>query len=319
MLTRLIKNVYSSWTDLEIFLLAKEINILIWQRVLFEFVLPVYLGSVATSHYNLDSTDNCYVDGNKLEVPVEVIVVALRYCHAYIPEEYQLLDSNYNFFDKQNLDKKLSAESVKEFDQHILRGLFATKVQKGKNQCAYDAENYVQPPQGYKDDLRALDVQAARDACVQPYLQYLSKIYNVSPSGNWDDYNMFFSGDKIKLLSYLYSCPQDVELSVGGALDNHNQSIFGDLFKIFISNFFSDLRCSDPNFWTNVLTGVSKDKFANVDLQDFIGCVAELAERPNNLFIPYGVDNTRVPVTCSSLVTLTSFIGTYQGTGTPSR
>lgn len=254
-LAAIIKTAFPSLSDAQVFDRAKSLNTYIFQRVLYEYLLPDLLGPVATSHYSIDSTDNCYDASNTLEVPVETIIVALRYCHAYIPEEYELLKSNYDFFDKQNLDTKLSPEAVDQFFGYILRGLFATNVLKDNYSQCSTANNYAQPPQGYKDDLRALDIQAARDACVEPYLQYLTNVYNVSAKNGWNDYKMFFGGNNINLLSTMYGSPQEIELAVGGALETHHQSVFGDLFKIFISNFFSDLRCSDPDFWTNALSG----------------------------------------------------------------
>lgn len=253
-LATIIKDGFNFLSDEQVYELAKQINIYIFQIVLYQYLLPTLLGPDATNQYNINSTENCYDVANKVKVDVETIVVALRYCHAYIPEEYQLLTSNYEFFDKKSLDDKLSSEALDQFFEYVLRGLFATKVQKDKSQCC-SSNNYAQKSQGYKDDLRALDIQAARDACVEPCLQYLANFNGVSAKEDWRTYESFFRGDSLKASSYLYKIPQELELAVCGALQNHHQSVFGDLFKTFISNLFSNLKCSDPNFWSNTLSG----------------------------------------------------------------
>lgn len=174
----------------------------------------------------------------------QLFIVALRYCHSYIPGEYQLLTTDYDFLDKKILDDKLSSAELGHFFKQVLRGLFTTKILKDNYSQCSTANNYT----GYKDNLRTLNSQAARDACVEPYLQYVRAIYNFSATEDWQVYERFFRGDKIKALSYLYKIPQEMELAVGGALDIYYQSIFGNVFKIFIGNFFSNLRCADPNF-----------------------------------------------------------------------
>lgn len=190
------------WTDALVFAVAKRANTYLWQNILFRFLLPSIFGPLANQHYNLDSTESCYDPANKVQVPVEAVVVALRYCHAYIPAEYQLLASNYDFFDKQPLNKKLSPEAVVQFYQHLVRGLFAKKVQQEKDDCSYD-KSYSTSSSGYKDDIRALDVQAGRDVCVEPFVQYLAAVYNVSSTGDWDAYRMFLPGNVVTLMSYL--------------------------------------------------------------------------------------------------------------------
>lgn len=235
----------------EIFNYARQFNTYIWQLLLYQNLLPKLLGPSATSYCDIDSTESCYNPTNTLEVPVETIIVALRYLHTYIPEYYFLYNSFYEQEGRRNLDGGLDqSDSVAS----VLRGLFATNLLKDNNKdCPSQYSEGL--PQRYKDDLRTLDIQAARDVCVEPYLQYIRKVYNISATGDWNAYNMFLRGDKLKALSYLYKCPQDLELAVGSALDSRFQSVWGDLNKIFVCDFFHDLKCSDPNFWSNALTG----------------------------------------------------------------
>lgn len=108
-----------------------------------------------------------------------------------------------------------------------------------------------------------------------------------------------------------------MDLSVGGSLDNRNESVFGDLFKIILSTFFTNLKCSDPNFWTNALSGYKKDFLIQFDWQDWLACSSGLTQRPHNLFCPYGADNPLVPVTCQSRDDVVAFVALVAAGGPP--
>lgn len=254
-----IKESNPGLTDSEVFFAAREFNQWLVQKLIYNNLLPTLLGEDATAMFDLTSTESCYNASNTLQVPVEVIVVALRYCHAYIPGEYKLVDPNGNVIETRNLHDKLSTDALAQFFDDVIRGLLDTEVHKQQSYCP---SSYGQsPPKDYKDDLRALDIQAARDACVEPYLQYLRNLMpGLSVTGDWSDYRRFFDEKTLKVLSYLYKMPQELELAVGGALENRDQSLFGNLFKIFLGTFFKDLKCNDSSFWTHALNdGMFRD------------------------------------------------------------
>lgn len=49
-----------------------------------------------------------------------------------------------------------------------------------------------------------------------------------------------------------------------------------------------------------IVTSDAKDFLINVDVQDWIACVAGLEKRPTDIFCPLSAKNPLVPVTCKS-------------------
>uniref|UniRef100_A0A336M1I6 CSON010283 protein n=1 Tax=Culicoides sonorensis TaxID=179676 RepID=A0A336M1I6_CULSO len=294
-IAELIKSYNSSLPDTTIFEEAQRLNIFVWQNILYRKLLPKLLGNTATSHYTIDSTEDTY-DGEPLNVSMEAVVAAFRYCHTFIPKKYELLKSNYDVFDEANLDVKLDPDSMRQFWQYVVRGMFSTKIPEQKKEEDLNVN-------GYENDLRALDIQAARDACLQPYVNYLELFYNKKLSDDWSSYNLFFSQEILKDLESVYKKTRYLDLVVGAALDFRHQSLFGDVYKIIIGRFFDDLQSSDPHFWAHELNDDQKKFFIDFDYDDWIGCIADLEFRPENLLSPLGIKNRLVSVTCDSVKT----------------
>lgn len=100
-------------------------------------------------------------------------------------------------------------------------------------------------------DLKAIDIQRARDHGMGSYndLRYFCGLPQAS---SWNGYLDHITPDRVAALRRIYRSYEDVELTVGGALETHvDGSLAGPTFMCIMTKQFYRTRHGDRYFFEN--------------------------------------------------------------------
>lgn len=98
------------------------------------------------------------------------------------------------------------------------------------------------------NDLRATDIHRARDHGLATYNDF-REFCGLRRARNWADFSDFISAQSIEKLSQLYETPDDVDLAVGGSLENNvDGALTGPTFLCILIEQFHRTRVGD-RFW----------------------------------------------------------------------
>lgn len=109
---------------------------------------------------------------------------------------------------------------IEEHFDNLGRGLVTQQSQL--TDVNYDTEilDYLfKYDRSYGDDLRAVDIQRGRDHGVARYNDF-REACGLSRAKKWDDYLDLIPKTEVEKLKQVYESFEDVELSVGGSLEN---------------------------------------------------------------------------------------------------
>ena len=125
---------------------------------------------------------------------------------------------------------------------------------------------------GEQADLAALDIQRGRDHGLPGYNQY-REYCGLVPFTDFSEFPEVGS-----TLSDLYEVPDDVDLFVGGILENHEADGFvGETFSCIIATQFDHLRRGD-RFWyetDDASTGFTADQLTEIRKTSLAGVICQ--------------------------------------------
>ncbi|XP_030564311.1 peroxidase [Drosophila novamexicana] len=261
---------------------ARKINIAQYQKITYYDYLVAVLGSTYTHlngltyPYSDDSTEfvNDYDEGVNPNAYAEFASAAFRYSHTQVPGWFSMVAPNRyanqtfrlsDFFERTETIQLLSSN----FNlADLVRGM-ATQLQKrADSNIDREIKHYFNRKdfQEYGSDLKALDIQRARDFGLASYND-VREFCGLRRASEWSEFATEISNEKIKLLRKLYASPDDVELSVGGTLEFHvPDSLFGPTLLCIVGKQFLNTRRGDRFFFEreNHLSGFSRNQLAEI-------------------------------------------------------
>lgn len=105
--------------------------------------------------------------------------------------------------------------------------------------------------QPYGTDLKSIDIQRGRDHGLGTYNE-LRAYCGFKKAKSWEDYNDFIPMKIVDKLKTIYASYEDVELSVGGALENLvDNTLAGPTFLCILTEQFYRARHGDRFFFEN--------------------------------------------------------------------
>jgi len=307
-----LSSINGQWGPERVFQEARRIVIATWQHIIYNEWLPILLGNQYMRSFDLlpltSGYSRDYDESMDPRINNEFAAAAFRFGHSMIASHIPERDSrgrNVSNLDLKNTFDNPSFLKDKGFIANTIRGYTQESAPALDPSFAEDLVNHLfesSPGQGGLD-LTALNVQRGRDHGLPGYNEYR----RVCHSGNFDaasDISGLTSGgylsrDDVRKLTNLYSHVDDIDLFIGGTLEeNHNDSILGPTFKCIIGDQFIRLKRGD-RFWYengdfsesrfsgNQLSQIRKSSMArilcdNTDISKIQPLVFKLAEGDND-------------------------------------
>lgn len=138
---------------------------------------------------------------------------------------------------------------VDNFDD-LARGLVTQQCQAtDKNYDSEVMDLLFKHNRPYGDDLRAIDIQRARDHGIPRYND-ARELCDFPRAKKWKDYSDFIAPEDIENLKKVYRSFEDVELAVGGALERivDNTTLSGPTMLCILNWQFKNTRVTD-RYW----------------------------------------------------------------------
>jgi len=120
----------------------------------------------------------------------------------------------------------------------------------------------VLPGLPFGNDLVAFNIQRGRDVSLRRYIDYRFW-FGMSPVNEWEDLSDVMEPEIIELLSTAYEKPGDVDLYVGGILENHAPgAAVGPTFQTILMEQFARTLMGDRDFY------IQSNKFTNAQIRE---------------------------------------------------
>lgn len=243
------------WDKERIFQEARRTNIAIYQHIVYEEWLKIFLGKKACARFeNVDydeeldaSTTNDFAAG------------AFRFMHSFISSQVDFYDDQMRVKSYNLSDTLLKARRLENCYDATLRGL----LKKNISLVGYSSEILNKLFKGKNDighDLLSIDILRGRDHGVAPYFKY-RKMCNMKTNIKvFNDLAPQIPPSAITQLRQTYKSVYDVDLLVGGALEriavSQNETeddlgFFGPTFQCIINEQFYRLKAGDSYFYTH--------------------------------------------------------------------
>ncbi|CAK9801255.1 Pxd [Anthophora quadrimaculata] len=244
------------WTDETIFQETRRIVIAEHQHISYYEWLPIFLGIETTYAnqilYNTRGYVNDYNPNVNPSVLNEHSNAAFRYFHSLIAGYLNLVtehrSSNGALRLSDHFNRPGIIEECNNMDD-LTRGM-AYQQEKASDQY-FDAEItefLFRNGRPLGSDLRATDIQRNRDHGLASYNNF--REYCGLPRAKYfTDFTDYISASNVAKLSQLYASPDDVELTVGGALEAHIPgTLSGPTFLCILTKQFYRTRVGD-RYW----------------------------------------------------------------------
>jgi len=247
------------WSDERIYQEARRLTIAEYQHIVYKEWLPVILGNnfmklfglfPLTSGHSFD-----YDDSFDPRINNEFATAAFRFGHSLVPKTFLAIDKDRNRQPKvMNLKEVFfQPKEMKTpgFFDGLIRGLTDERSKAADSDFVDDIRNHLfETSSGAGGlDLVAINIQRGRDHGLPGYNMY-REICMGSRATQWSDLRKSILPKDIEHLQKMYRSIDDVDLFVGGFLEQaHQDSLVGPVFKCIIGDQFARLKKGDRFFY----------------------------------------------------------------------
>jgi len=312
-----LRVINQEWDEEKVFQETRRIVIAEWQHVVYNEWLPVLLGVEYMRAHDLLPLTTGYTRDYSPDLDPrinnEFAAAAFRFGHSMIATHIPERDSagrNVSTLDLKNTFNNPSFLQQRGFLDNTVRGYTQEQAPAMDKDFTEDVVNHLfEEVEGQGGlDLTALNIQRGRDHGIPGYNQYRkicgSASSNFGEASDFTDLARggFLSRADVTQLSQLYKHVDDIDLFIGGVLEQrHRDSILGPTFKCIIGDQFIRLKRGDRFWYENGLfssSRFSEDQLSeirkasmarilcdNTDLNKIQPLVFKVATGANN-FIP---------------------------------
>ncbi|KAI6180717.1 ShKT domain-containing protein [Aphelenchoides besseyi] len=283
-----------SWNSERLYQEARKIVGAVMQSITYEQYLPTVLGG----KMKLIGEYKGFQSKIDPQISSEFSSAVARW-HSMIQDTYPLCDSNfrvvgqYRFIEAAGDTKTL----LRSGPDMILRGLIATpgrrmsRMGHSITELLFDGEL----------DMNAVNIQRSRDMGVKPYAAY-RKLVGL-PDFTFEDWPEVTDPAVRKRVSEMYRSPEEVDLNVGGLLENPTEgSVLGPTFAFLYAEQFKRLRDGDRFYYENegVFTEAQRNTIKKFTLGKLL-CITgdSFTKVQHNVFLTDTTGANAVP--CSQL------------------
>ncbi|CAK1579402.1 unnamed protein product [Parnassius mnemosyne] len=255
-----LSDINQHWNDEKIYQTARRINIAINLYIHYNEFLPILLGKDnmvknKLLYPNAKGYVNDYNPNVKAAVLKEFATAAFRYFHTLIRGQLRLFKENRLPYQSIRLSDWMNKPSILEenngFDGLAI-GLSFQPQAKSDQYFDIETTQYLfKGKQTLGKDLRAIDIQRARDHGVANYVD-LRSYCGLSIPKNFNDLCDYMSIKNVEALKSIYKRVEDIELTVGGSLEEHVPgTLVGPTFLCILLRQFYITRIGDRYFYEN--------------------------------------------------------------------
>ncbi|XP_077288392.1 peroxidase-like [Arctopsyche grandis] len=268
-----LKEINPKWNDERLFQEARRILIAIYQHISYYEWLPIFLdGTNLLDHKVIFSTTDFVNDHDDQINPAvlnEHAHAAFRFFHTHIPGKINLFDNDRSQIGSISLsdwfNRPQVLESGKHMIEHLTRGMVTQNIEETDNIFVKEINDELFAcGRQFGIDLRAADIQRDRDHALGYYNDY-REYCNLTVAKNFDDYSDLIPSDKLDILKKLYKDYRDVDVSVGGALEELAPGAqVGPTFLCILTEQFSRTRKSDRFWFENSASGLNQNQLNEI-------------------------------------------------------
>lgn len=251
-IARFLNKLNKNWNNEKIFQETRKIIIAMWQHIIYNEHLPNVVGKKTMKQFGLLSTNSGFNDVYSSSIDASIrngfAVGAYRFGHSQVVKEQSLLADDYTTLTVNKLEENF-------FNPHILQTNNGSNIEDLARWLTYTPSMKVDiflvdslRSKLFKnigqagEDLMSRNIQRGRDQGIPGYNRWrqfcgLNKFVNFKQFGD--------AGTK---LQQLYNDVDEVDLMVGGLLEDSNDGVVGKTFSCIIGQQFQLLKTGD-RFW----------------------------------------------------------------------
>ncbi|XP_059610069.1 peroxidase [Phlebotomus argentipes] len=247
------------WDDERIFQEARRINYAEFQHISYYEWLPIFLGQKNMRNNGLiyETTPGSYVNDYDPSIDPRVINAhahaAFRYFHTQIEGRLDLLSEHRARTASLRLSDWLNRPVIveAEFD-NLCRGMVTQPEEDTDDNIDTEIKHYLfRLDNVIGQDLKAIDIQRNRDHGLASYNDF-REFCGLKRAATFDDFLDLISPRHVEKLRAHYTSPEDVDLTVGGALEAHVAgALAGPTFLCILTEQFFRTRVGDRFFYEN--------------------------------------------------------------------
>ena len=263
-----------TWDGERLYQESRRITVAQYQHIVYHEWLPIVLGSNMMKSFGLLSLSSGYSldysDSFDPRINNEFASAAFRFGHSLITGDFAMKPAGSSpgtFSLREMFFKPMDMNSSDTFDG-LVRGLAEEEARAWDSNFVEDVRNHLfeASKDGGGFDLVAINIQRGRDHGVPGYTKYL-EICAGTKVQDWEDLQGIVKPEHISRLKKVYRSVEDVDLFVGGFLeDAHEDSMIGPVFKCIIGDQFARLKKGDRFFYD--LGTDENTRFTEIQLQE---------------------------------------------------
>lgn len=255
-----LKRMHSKWSDEKLFKITKDINVAIYQKIIYNDWANVVMGKRIGDEIRSKTHERDSRRYNTKKVSNEFGAAGIKFYHSMLPGDVKSQnDNNLSGSSSYSLDNVIEEEDRQE-ELFKLEDVFYKPKDLSKFNL-FDRlmnsilnQNAMSMDSNYVDDLSlhlyrtkmyggktfgadafSFDIQKGRDHGLPSYLEYINRCLNIKIN-SWDDLRNIVNEDDLDRMRTVYASVRDVDLIVGGLSEvpNENATI-GPTFSCIIS------------------------------------------------------------------------------------
>ncbi|XP_071156046.1 salivary peroxidase/catechol oxidase-like isoform X2 [Mytilus edulis] len=240
------------WSNERVFQETRRIIIAQVQHITYNHFLPLVVDQDTMRQYNLYSKpngfDNCYDDSVDASCLNSFGIAPWRYGHSQVMAEQSELKDDYKTIFEHKIENNLLSPYLWQYGygKHVtsLSRWLATepalKIDNFLVEGLRDKLFFITSPPG--SDLFALNIQRGRDQGVPAYNEW-RKFCGLQKLRSFDDFGKFGSN-----LALVYKSVDDVDLFIGGLLEEGENGSVGPTFSCIMGIQFQRFKVGD-RYW----------------------------------------------------------------------
>ncbi|XP_047531724.1 chorion peroxidase [Vanessa atalanta] len=252
-IARALSKINPRWDEVQVFFESRRIMQAEYQHIIYNEWLPLLLGPRIMEIYGLlpsSGFSTSYHPGVDPSLTAEFSSAAMRFGHSTVDGQLKVLSPKHGgLYESISIPEVMFQPSrlrLKPFLDRMLIGMSWQPMQSVDPFITESLSRYMfHGGNPFGLDLAAINIQRGRDYGVRSYNEY-RKLIGVEPLADFHQ----FAPSAAKRLSSVYVNPEDVDLWVGGLLEEPVEGgVIGPTFANIIADQFARLKNGDRYFY----------------------------------------------------------------------
>ncbi|CAH2247511.1 jg732 [Pararge aegeria aegeria] len=252
-IARTLAGLNSAWDEDTIFWEARRIVLAEFQHIIYNEWLPLLLGSKTMQVFGLTPSSGyalSYDPSINPSLTAEFATAAMRFGHSIVDSQLTVLSPQHKgVYESISLPEVMFQPSrlrIKPFLDRLLLGLMWQPMQSVDPFVTEALSRYMfHGGNPYGLDLAAINIQRGRDHGLQSYNEY-RRLVGLEPITDFHQ----FPSSAAQRLSTVYTSPEDIDLWVGGLLEEPIEGgVIGTTFANIIADQFAKLKRGDKYYY----------------------------------------------------------------------